>query len=82
MQECIAQAQGTFVKFHKEHIHRVIEEGKYNISDLPLIEVQGKGKKFKEFFRIVKNVSAEDLDSSRSNAPSHEYEPQRHSSFA
>ena len=62
MQECIAQAQGTFVKFHKEYIHTVIEEGKYNISDLPLVEVQGKGKKFKEFFRIVKNVSAEDLD--------------------
>ena len=58
MQECLAQAQGTFVKFHKEHIHTVIGEGKHNTPDLPIIVVPGKGNKFKEFFRMVKNVSA------------------------
>ncbi|CAE7406745.1 unnamed protein product [Symbiodinium natans] len=58
--DCVAQAQGTFVKFHSEHFHTTVQEGKYTVADLPLIEVHGKGKKFKEFFRLIHDVSTED----------------------
>ena len=65
MQDCVAQAQGTFVKFHSEHFHTTVQEGKYTVADLPFIEVHGKGKKFKEFFRLIHDVSTEDQDQIR-----------------
>ncbi|CAE7232195.1 unnamed protein product [Symbiodinium natans] len=61
MQECIAIAQHTYIKYVDKPVHVVVATGEHCISDLPLIEVQGKGKKFKEFFHIVENVTPERL---------------------
>ncbi|CAE7676659.1 unnamed protein product, partial [Symbiodinium pilosum] len=59
-------AQSTFVKFNPEHAHIKVDEGPCFISDLlPVVEIHGKGKKFKEFFRIVDNVTKDDQDAIR-----------------
>ena len=51
-----------YVKFGSKHVHKKIEEGKYTLSDLPLVEIHGKGKKFKEFFSIITDVTPDDQE--------------------
>ena len=53
----MAASQGTFVKFCPAPVYSKIETGAYSISDLPLMELHGKGKKFKEFFQAVHDVT-------------------------
>ena len=44
----------------RKAVHVEAKANNYVLSDLPLIKVEGgKGKKFKEFFRIINNVRPE-----------------------
>ena len=54
----ILASQGTFVVFSGTPKYSKTENGQHGIPDLPLIDVPGgKGKKFKEFFEVVDDVT-------------------------
>ena len=67
MDVCIEAGKDTYIHYMDTHEYMVIDEGAYTISALPLIPVPAKGKKsFKEFFHIVRGLSAEDQEQARS----------------
>ena len=57
----MAASKYTYVQYCDIHKYSKITEGEHSIQDLPLVDSPlAKGKKFKEFFHVVRNVSASD----------------------
>ncbi|CAE7887506.1 unnamed protein product [Symbiodinium sp. KB8] len=61
MDQAMAASKYTYVQYYDMHKYSKITEGEHSIQDLPLVDsLLAKGKKLKEFFHVVKNVSASD----------------------
>ena len=57
----MAASKYTYVQYYDIHKYSNITEGEHSIQHLPLVDSPlAKGKKFKEFFHVVRNVSASD----------------------
>ena len=57
----MAAARSTYIQYMDKIVMTEVEGGSAAISDLPLV-APTKGKRFKEFFQIVRNVSAQDCE--------------------
>ncbi|CAE7431303.1 ANKRD17, partial [Symbiodinium microadriaticum] len=61
MDQAMAAAKYTHIHYCDAHKHINITDGEHSIRDLPLVDSPLiKGKKFNEFFHLVKNVSSAD----------------------
>ena len=57
----MAAAKYTYIQYCDAHKHIKITDGEHSVQDLPLVDSPLiKGRKFKEFFHLVKNVSCSD----------------------